>query len=643
MGKTKKPLERGQKVLTGVIKIGGRGNGFVRFLDKKIEDIEIEHANLNTALHGDTVKIVQTGKTNGKVIEILKRAKRGFAGALLQKNKEFILKPSDPKMYTEIILPKNALHGATLGDKVFVTITKWTNQSSTPLGKVVRILGRAGEHEAEMQGIILERGFDSSFPDEIEQEAKKLKFRGPSEKEIKKRRDFRDVTTFTIDPEDAKDFDDAISFQKLSNGNFEIGIHIADVSHYLIPGTKLDKEAFERATSVYLVDRTIPMLPEILSNDLCSLNPNEDKLTFSAVFEINSDGKILKEWFGRTIINSNKRFTYEEAQKILDAKEGLFYEELNTLNKIAKKLNKQRIDDGAITMETDEVKFKLDETGKPLSVYIKSRGDTNKLIEEFMLLANRQVAKFGAKDREKKDRIFIYRIHDEPDKDKIKDLKEYLRLLGYNLNEHKGIVKPHEFNRILAELEGKNEKDTVSSAVVRSMQKAIYSTKNLGHYGLAFEHYTHFTSPIRRYPDVMAHRLIEDYLSGKNIPVERAHHYQKMAQHCTEREIEAAEAERASIKYKQVEYMSERIGQKFDGVITGVNEWGLFVAEKTTRAEGLIKLRDLKDDNYTYDEKKMVLIAKNSSKILRIGDNVKIELKGVDVERQLIDYALISE
>lgn len=633
--------QKKDKTLIGNLRLSFKGTGYIKNTEKIGEDIEIRFENLNTATNGDTVKVLITGTGKGKVLEIIKRSKRGFSGEIKKDKHGFYLKPSDAKMYSPIELPKENLMGAKIGDKVFVTILKWS-QGKMPLGKVSKILGKVGEHEAEMQGIILERGFDSSFPENIEREALKLKNNKISDSEIKKRKDLRKITTFTIDPDDAKDFDDALSFREIKKGVYEIGIHIADVSYYVRPNSVLDKEALERATSVYLVDRTIPMLPEVLSNDLCSLNPREDKLCFSAVFEIDINGQITREWFGRTIINSDKRFTYEEAQEILDKGNGLFFEELNILNTIAKKLNEQRIASGAITMETEEVKFKLDDQGKPISVKIKKRGDTNKLIEEFMLLANKRVAMYGSKDDLKKERVFIYRIHNEPDKAKIKDLREYLKLLGYSLNERRGSIPPEEFNRLFKELEGKNEKDTVQSVVIRSMQKAIYSTKNLGHYGLAFPFYTHFTSPIRRYPDIIAHRLMEDYLNGRQIVKEKASFYEKMAIHCTEREIEAAEAERSSVKYKQVEYMSSKIGEEFDGIVTGINEWVVYVSEKTTHTEGIIKIRDFFDGSYTYDVKKMMLVSKNSSKIIRIGEEIKIKVKSVDVERQNIEYQSVA-
>lgn len=638
--------------LTGTIRVNQRGAGFFRLPvepGQKKQEAEIPSMDLGTALHGDTVTIVLSGRNRfgptAKVLEVTKRSKRGFAGEIVKGKLGLglALKASDPRMYTYIALPEAAQNGAKLGDKAFVKITNWTSMREQPIGEVVKVLGRAGEHNAEMQGIILERGFDSVFPPDVEHEAERIRAEGLSAEEIASRRDMRGTTTFTIDPEDAKDFDDALSVKDLGDGKFEIGIHIADVSHYVRPGTALDREAKERATSVYLVDRTIPMLPEILSNDLCSLNPNEDKLAMSAVFEMDMDGNISKEWFGKTIINSDKRFTYENAQKVLDDNDGPFLAELTVLNSIGKKLNAERIRAGAILMETDEVKFKLDETGKPISVFIKQRGDTNKLVEEFMLLANKRVAKWGGKDRDAKDRVFIYRIHDEPDKEKIKALKEYLKLLGFELNDKGGRIDPREFNKLFKELEGREERDSVQSVVIRSMQKAIYSTKNLGHYGLAFEFYTHFTSPIRRYPDVIAHRLLQAYLTGQHVAKEKMAYYQELAEHSSAREVEAADAERASVKYKQIEYMQAHIGEIMDGVITGLTEFGMYVAEKTTRAEGLVKARDIEGDIFTYDEAKFMLRGKNSGRILRIGDTVRVKVKAADIERQQIDYGLVFD
>ncbi len=630
---------------TGQIRISQRGVGFMKGDTK--EGIEIPAGFLDLALNGDTVKVVITSKRKGgpeigEVIEIVKRAKKGFSGKIIQEEGQLFLEASDSRMPFNILIQEKDANGAKVGDKVFVTITKWTSRKKIPMGQVEKVLGRHGEHNAEMEGIILEKGFESSFPASVEKEAKKIKEEGYAH-EAEKRRDMRGTTTFTIDPFDAKDFDDALSFKKIDDNRFEVGIHIADVSFFVRKGTELDREALDRATSVYLVDRTIPMLPEILSNDLCSLNEKEDKLAFSSIFELDTKGNVLKEWFGRTVINSDKRFTYEEAQDVLNAGKGLFFEELNTLNKMAKELTKARIKDGALLMEQDEVKFKLDEKGVPIDVYTKTRQDTNKMIEEFMLLSNRRVATFGTFDSQKKERIFIYRIHDNPDKEKIKNVVAYLKLLGYEIPIQKGYVDPREFNKLFAKLEGKSEKETVQSVVIRSMQKAIYSTKNVsGHYGLAFKYYTHFTSPIRRYPDIIAHRILQTYLQGETIPKEKREYYEKMAQHSSERERDAQEAERSSIKYKQVEYMSTRIGQNFVGIVSGITDWGIYVAEEKSRAEGMIKLRDLTSDYYTYDEKKMLVSGKKSKQIIRIGDKLNIKVKKANIDEGVIDYELVN-
>jgi len=630
--------------IEGIINISTKGTGSVR-INQGTEIVEIEHNFLKTACNGDTVVILlhpkkKDGSLTGEVTKILHRSKKGYAGILEKENDIFFLIPSDLKMYSDIIIPSSKLNGAKVGQKIFVTIIDWEDAEKAPIGEVTKILGMPMEHNAEMEAIALEKGFNSTFPNHILKEADKIAHIGITEEDTRNRRDIRKTTTFTIDPIDAKDFDDAISFRKLPNEHFEIGIHIADVSHYVRIETALDKEARKRGTSVYLVDRTIPMLPEELSNGLCSLKEGVDRLTFSAIFEIDKMGVVKNEWFGRTIINSNKRFTYEEAQNILDKKHGIFFEELSTLNHIAKNLLKKRFDEGAISLEQDEVKFNLDENGIPLSVYTKVRGDTNKLVEEFMLLANRRVAEFMSKKKDGAEGVFLYRIHDFPNKEKIKDLATFLKRLGHKVTLKNGIIPSEEINKLISKLEHSPIKDTIHSAIIRTMAKAIYSTKNIGHYGLGFKYYTHFTSPIRRYPDVIVHRLLSLFIENKPIPKEKWFEYEIMSNEASMREKEASEAERASIKYKQVEYMSTRIGEKYEGVITGVTEWGLYIEDKKTKCEGMVRMRDLKDDYYTFSKEGMSIHGKRTHKKYTLGDKVKFVVKNADMNKKTIDYEL---
>lgn len=629
----------------GSINISTKGVGYVKVRDLGIS-IEVPREALNRAFHGDTVLVEVTAlppleNPRGKVLDITRRAKVGYAGTLDFVQGAHCIVTNDGRMYTPINIPTESLSGAKQGDKVFCTITDWQDPMGTPTGAVTRVLGKPLENNAEMLSLALEKGFDDSYPAEVEQEAKAIHEHGITADELTDRRDFRQITTFTIDPADAKDFDDAISVQFLPNGNTEVGIHIADVSHYVVPGTALDTEAYRRATSVYLVDRTIPMLPEVLSNELCSLNPDVDRLTMSAVFEIAPDFSVKSEWFGKTVIHSHQRFTYENAQEVLDKQDGPFLKELNVALTIAQDLEKKRFLDGAMSIDQEEVKFILDETGHPTGVYLKERGQTHHMIEELMLLANRKVAEFIATHERHAEAIFVYRVHDKPDLDRMADLHLFLKRLGYNLPLDKdGIIPSRALNDLMVSLVGKPEKDTIQTAVVRSMAKAIYSTKNLGHYGLAFKYYTHFTSPIRRYPDLVVHRLLFEYLHEHHIEHKHLEEYNKISEHSSIREKEAADAERASIKYKQTEYMADRIGKQFNGTITGVSNNGVFVEEKESKCEGMIRLRDLGTDYFEYNEKDLAIVGKRTNKTFRIGDRVRFTVANADITKRIIDYKL---
>ncbi len=647
------PNKNKNKTISGVLSVNARGVGYLKSLDKEKTDIEIQNNNLNTALNGDTVLVSilparKNEKVSGRVIQIEKRAKKDFVGILVSQNRNIVLKPDDKKMYVEIVINQESkvLAQTHLGEKVLVQITKWDKKLPQPEAKILKVIGQAGQHNTEMEAILYGKGFEIGFSEEIESEAKKLERteKPIPQSEIAKRRDFRNTTTFTIDPKDAKDFDDAISFKKLNNGNFEIGVHIADVSHYVREKSALDQEAIKREFSVYLVDRTIPMLPEVLSNDICSLNPNEEKLTFSAVFEITKNGKIISRWFGKTIIKSNKRFTYELAQESLNNSQGEYHAELKILDDIAKKLRKEKTIHGAIDFEQDEIAFDLDSEGKPIKIYKKQRLDTHKLVEEYMLLANKEVAEFiyRAYKKTNSDSPFIYRIHDLPDNEKITALSIFVKALGYNLPIEKNKnLKAIDLQNLFKQIEGRAEESMIKTAAVRSMAKAIYSTKNIGHFGLAFEFYTHFTSPIRRYPDLLVHRLLEKHLKDEKLPKTEWLKYEKISILATEKEIQAAEAERDSKKYKQIEFMQNKIGQIFDGTITGVTEWGLYVEEKETRTEGLVRIRDLGDDYYVLNQKNYCIIGNKTKKKFSLGDQIKFKITDTNLEKRTIDCLLV--
>jgi ribonuclease R len=645
-----------QRLYTGQISITSKKDGFVRVPELDGEgSIFVPHDQLHTALHHDIVEVELLGKKKnhkdedelyGIVRSIVERGRKGYAGVLEEENGIMFFVPDDKRMYTDVIIPNKGQREGSVGDKVIIAITDWHDPKKSPIGEVSKVLGKPGDNDAEMLAYALERGFSDEHAKEVNEEAEDIQSRGIREEDKQGRRDFRSTATFTIDPVDAKDFDDAISFKVLENGHYEVGIHIADVSYYVRPGMALDGEAIARETSVYLVDRCIPMLPEVLSNDLCSLVQGEDRLVMSCVLEIDDEGVVHNEWYGRSLINSHRRYTYEDAQVTLDTKQGDFYNELSILNTIAKKLTKARFDNGALSLETEEVKFKLDEKGVPVDVYVKTRGDTHKMIEEYMLLANKYVSKFITKKQEEKNgegnAICIYRIHDKPDPDRMHDLDLYIRGLGYHVRFMDGLIASKDLNELLVKMGERPEKALLQVHITRAMAKAIYSTNNVGHYGLAFEYYSHFTSPIRRYPDVLTHRLLMRVLEEDYPQVEERGLYEKLCMQASRREKEASDAERGSIKYKQVEYMSYRIGDIFDGIVSGVSEWGIFVEEKKSKCEGMIRLRDLGDDFYNYDQKGGRVFGERTGVEYKIGTPVKIQVKNANLDLRVIDYILVA-
>jgi len=634
----------------GIIGITARGTGYVTVVGVS-EDILVEPQFLNTALHGDEVEVfvfpsVEQDKTSGEVVSILKRAKTEFVGTVDKKDGSaaaFVF-PDDKKVYRDIFLPPSESKKIKNGFKVLVEIKKWDDPKKNPEGKVIRILGEKGDNNVEMESIVLEKGFQIKFPQNVEKEAYVIgsKSKPISQKDIAGRRDFRGVTTFTIDPADAKDFDDAISFQKKSDKVFEVGVHIADASYYVREGSALDGEAKRRGVSIYLVDRTIPMLPEVLSNDICSLNPQEDKLTFSAVFTIETGGTIHDIWFGRTIIHSNKRFTYEEAQGMLDEKRGTYYDELNHLNTLAHIFKKRRRGAGALDFEKAEVKFELDERGKPLRVVQKPRLDVHKLVEEFMILANKEVASYlGGEVKRILGGASLYRVHDVPKKEAAGELLFLLRTLGHEVESEGGRISSKELNNLFEKIKGSPEEFLVKTVAMRSMAKAVYSINNIGHYGLALENYTHFTSPIRRYADILVHRILAKHLKGENLDDKGVEWLHSFAVALSEREVGAVDAERASIVYKQVEYMAERIGNEYEGIISGITNCGVYVEELETMASGMVKLKDMADDFYVFDKGTFSLIGEKKRKKYSVGDHVKIKVVAADLERRTLDFIFV--
>lgn len=639
----------------GTIMIRGKKTGFVT-VPEYDEDIVISPENLSFALDGDVVQIellprVQGKRQEGIVVRVLDPRHIEFIGVIQKKNDVYQLLPDNRRIHVRpVVSDASHIHE---GMKVVVRIASWKNPLTDPLGTITEVLGPAGDHETEMQAIIRSGGFSQNFPPHVANAGKELHARhneifeeavGDTTGDNPKRRDMRDRTTCTIDPVDAKDFDDAISFHVLPNGTYEIGIHIADVSHYVREEDVIDKEAQERGTSIYLVDRVIPMLPEVLSNDLCSLRPNEDRLAFSAVFEMDAHGNIHHEWFGQTIIHSDKRFSYEEAQQVLDTKNGPLHEELQTLMNIGRILRKQRHEAGAIAFDQPEVRFELDANGKPIRAYTKVRTETMLMIEDYMLLCNRRVAEYVYNHTKEKgrDAAFVYRIHDVPNPEKIESLSLFLHALGYEFKTHKGVVDARDINNLLKSIEGTPEENLIKTATIRSMAKAVYTTKNIGHFGLAFKFYTHFTSPIRRYPDLMAHRLLRKHLDGSMIGSRELTKYERLSVQSSEREMTAVTAERDSIKYKQVEYMQDKVGQIFDGVITGVTDWGIYVEEKGSRSEGMIRLARMKGDFFTYEPTKYRVKGNKTGKIYSLGGAVRVKLTRADMEERVLDFDLVD-
>ena len=646
-----------QNYVTGTIDMKQGGKAYVIPEEEGREDIQIAPNNTHHALHGDTVKVLmfpqrKMHKPEGQVVEIIRRAKTRFVG-VIQKQERFAFMVSDSRtMPVDIFIHIDDLGGAENGEKVLVEMTDWPERMNNPVGKVIKRLGRPGDNNVEMQSILAEYDFPLDFPKEVEEEAKKIK--KPTKKEIASRRDFRDITTFTIDPADAKDFDDALSFRELPNGHVEVGVHIADVSYYVKPGSAIDREAYERGTSVYLVDRTIPMLPEKLCNEVCSLRQDEEKLCFSVVMEMDGKGKVYDSWMGKTVIKSNRRMAYEEAQEIIER--GKWKDEsgkpvgeaILKLHAIATKLRSARYRSGAINFETQEVKFQLDENAKPIGVYIKESKEANWLIEEFMLLANKTVAEFvgktsksSATSKSRNTKTFVYRVHDEPNPEKLNTFVEFVAKLGFSMKTSSRKALAESYNRLFENIAGRGEEHMVDTIAIRTMSKAYYSTENIGHYGLAFPFYTHFTSPIRRYPDLMVHRLLERYLQGGTSV--KAGEYEDYCKHCSLMEKKAADAERTSVKYKQAEFLADKLGQVFPALISGVSKWGIYAEIEGNKCEGMIPIGSLKDDYYMLDEDNYQVIGRRHGRTYKLGYPVHIRVRKVDLLKKQIDFDLVEE
>lgn len=638
-------LNDNPELLEGTIDVTQSGRAFV-FVDAIDDEVTISQNKTGTALNGDKVavriiKMKRSGRLEGEVVNVLDRPKISFVGTIeISQNFAFV-KTDNRKIHVDFYVDKSKIKGAKNGEKVIIELTDWPEKAKNPYAKVVEVLGSPGENETEIHAILAEYGLPYHFPNQVEKEAGNIPVEITNE-EVKKRKDLRGITTFTIDPEDAKDFDDALSVEKLKNGNWSIGIHIADVSHYVQPKTHLDKEAYKRGNSVYLVDRVVPMLPEVLSNGLCSLRPNEEKLAFSCVLEMTDKAEIKNVWIGKTVIESDKRFVYEEAQEIIDKGEGEFLNELTLLNNFAKIHRKKRLENGALNIESTEVRFRLNESGEPIDLFEKKVIDTNKLVEEFMLLANKKVTEFVAKPEKDKVIIpFVYRIHDKPTPERLDELKKYLFRFGYKLKEEKNKPISYALNQVMEEAKANNDLHIVAPMCIKSMAKAIYSSENIGHYGLSFQYYTHFTSPIRRYADLMVHRILFEKLNKQKTTFSEEL-LADVSKHISSTEKQAVDAERASIKFMQVKYLQEKIGEVFSGKVSGVTEWGIFVELNENKCEGLIRLNSIEGDYYYFDSDDLVVRGQNTKEEIGLGDQLMIRVKNVDLIKKQIDFELVD-
>ncbi len=636
-----------KQYVEGTVDMKSTGKAYVILDDESGEDVFIAANNTGHALHGDRVKVAmfpkrKNKKPEGEIIEVLQRKHTDFVGVLHISHGYVFVVPDMDSIPVDIFVPKGELNGAKNGQKVVVHLVDWPENSGNPFGEIVRVLGNPGENNVEMESILLAHDYPVEFPKEVEKEAAAIPSR-IQKSEVRNRKDFRDVFTITIDPADAKDFDDAISLQKLPNGHWEVGVHIADVSHYVKPGSAIDEEAYNRGTSVYLVDRTIPMLPEKLCNNVCSLRPNEEKLTFSAVFEMDDNANVLNHWIGKTIIKSCRRYAYEEVQAMIEGGEGDYKDQIMTFHHLATKLRENRMAQGSLNFHSEEVKFILDENGKPIDTYIRVQNESHELIEDFMLLANRTVAEtFGKPDSKWHNFTFVYRVHDEPNPEKLNNFLRLISRLGYTMDISTRSKLVKSYNKLFEDVEGKGEKNLVETVAIRTMAKAVYSTDNIGHYGLSFDYYTHFTSPIRRYPDLMVHRLIERYLIENQGSVDKKE-YEDYCVHTSEMEKQAEEMERQSVKYKQAEYLQDKIGQLFEGLISGVSKWGLYVELKGNKCEGLVRYDDMPGDYYYLDEENFRVIGQESGRVLQLGDEVKVIVKNVNLLKRQMDFELILE